>query len=447
MYIDFIHIGFNCNSSSTHSLIITDEGYDDYISGEYGWDYFTVSSREAKKDYLATLFSRTLLAMGLSDFLINKIMSSMYDINLKEFHYIDHDSLPIIPYDWNEKGPDPGFWFDFERYINRKDLVILGGNDNDEVIHPLDNGNSFRLPIMGMNRGRWVARVDGDFWTLFNRSNGNKIRFSFLDNPRTEPSVPDLVDMKITDFCDKNCSYCYMGSTEKGKHASIWDIGRYLYILSTHRVFEVAFGGGEPTKHPDFLHFLVTAKNYGIVPNFTTKNLNWMYDKEFVKIVKNNVGKFAYSANNVYDVQLFLYMLNFCSIDYEKASLQVVDGVVSKEQFSSILELAYNSGIGVVLLGYKNSGRGSSFSKLDTQWQDVVESLGKRNIYPKLSVDTSIAKNYDLGSVPKLTYYSEEGKYSMYIDAVNKKYGASSFTKNLYDFDPKSFNFRSIRAE
>jgi hypothetical protein len=50
---------------------------------------------------------------------------------------------------------------------------------------------------------------------------------------------------------------------------------------------------------------------------------------------------------------------------------------------------------------------------------------------PRLSIDTTLANRYQKKltelSIPKWLYHVEEGKYSMYIDAVENKYGPSSY--------------------
>jgi MoaA/NifB/PqqE/SkfB family radical SAM enzyme len=81
--------------------------------------------------------------------------------------------------------------------------------------------------------------------------------------------VPETIDVKITDWCNFGCSYCYMDSTTKGKHAPRELLTTIFDGLKT-APYQIAFGGGEPTAHPDFPWFLQYTREKGTVPNYTT---------------------------------------------------------------------------------------------------------------------------------------------------------------------------------
>jgi len=78
---------------------------------------------------------------------------------------------------------------------------------------------------------------------------------------------------------------------------------------------------------------------------------------------------------------------------------------------------------------------------------DIIKELESNRKCPNISVDTTFAKRYEdklkeLG-IPKYLYHIEEGKYSLYIDGVEDKYGSSSyhldtlksFGDNIYNVD------------
>ena len=81
--------------------------------------------------------------------------------------------------------------------------------------------------------------------------------------------VPETIDVKITDWCNHECSYCYMDSTAQGKHAPRKLLTTLFEGLKV-APYQIAFGGGEPTAHPDFPWFLEYTKSKGTVPNYTT---------------------------------------------------------------------------------------------------------------------------------------------------------------------------------
>ena len=72
-------------------------------------------------------------------------------------------------------------------------------------------------PLKGIS-----VRRDKNAISLFDRSNGTKVRFAI--GPYTKAKRPELVDIKITDFCPAMCPACYMGSTPSGEHSSMENI-------------------------------------------------------------------------------------------------------------------------------------------------------------------------------------------------------------------------------
>lgn len=81
--------------------------------------------------------------------------------------------------------------------------------------------------------------------------------------------IPETIDVKITDWCNFGCDYCYMDSTTSGKHAPK-QLLRTIFEGLKDAPYQVAFGGGEPTAHPDFPWFLEYTRHMGTVPNYTT---------------------------------------------------------------------------------------------------------------------------------------------------------------------------------
>lgn len=81
--------------------------------------------------------------------------------------------------------------------------------------------------------------------------------------------VPETVDLKITNKCGFGCSYCYMGSTDEGEHASMTLIDKLIEGLD-QPPYQIAIGGGEPTLHPQFAEIVQRLREWGAVPNYTT---------------------------------------------------------------------------------------------------------------------------------------------------------------------------------
>lgn len=107
---------------------------------------------------------------------------------------------------------------------------------------------------------------------LFNQQTGFFVRCE--DNGYPEPvwskHGPELLDISITNYCERGCNFCYRSSSKTGKHISLSDYEYLLKQASDIGVFQIALGGGNPNQHPDFIKILEATREVGIVPSYTT---------------------------------------------------------------------------------------------------------------------------------------------------------------------------------
>lgn len=89
----------------------------------------------------------------------------------------------------------------------------------------------------------------------------------------------EVAHLEISSKCNMDCKYCYVSG--KGQHEGLstdqWK--RIIDNLASARVFQVSFGGGEPTMRPDLFdlakHVNRTGMNLGMTTNGTLlKRLN-----------------------------------------------------------------------------------------------------------------------------------------------------------------------------
>lgn len=444
-----IRLGHATNSSSTHSIIFLKKKVKDDMAGqglgEFGWQHFTAASRDLKARYLATVLHDNIAALAGND--VAETVTQSWLGSDKGEGYVDHQSELVLPRAWDGRGIEKMYLEQLTDFLLQDGVVILGGNDNTSEGHSLlsEAEQVFQIPH---DRGGMVARWDEahQFWTLFDRHDGAKIRMRFLnpgekETPITKAEAPELVDMKITDFCPFGCEFCYQDSTEKGKHASYDDIERYIWNLEHLRVFEVAIGGGEPTLHPKFLHILRSFRGAGIVPNFTTKRIDWMKDKNFADTVFETVGGVGISNPGWDDIAKISAHCTLNEWSKEKIVLHYVMGSGDEYDFKSFLLNASTHHLPVLLLGWKNVGRGAMAKKLHYRdwtkwWQDLRK---KKDFYVQISIDTALAKEsqkeLDELKIPARLYETHEGKFSMYIDAVANTMAASSYGGKAHKID------------
>lgn len=493
MKIFNIRKGLATNSSSLHSFLqlslakqkklnVKD---DDVYDGNFGWSFFTVQSKESKEEYVNCLLrnaiyeaERNVLIKKLEqegkdyDFNIhddlisekvNDVLKNDFKINDIQNTYIDHQSVLNFPLEKDGKSVNKDFFNDFKNYILRDDIVILGGNDNDEKEHHLlKEGNLVLNDLMRDGDSTSLeARKDNDYWVIFNKKDGSKVRFSFEDiNEPTKATYPELVDVKITNFCPYSCEFCYQDSNKKGIHSDLDFIKSLAIEFENKKVFEVALGGGETTLHPNFLEILNIFKEHHIVPNFTTRNYGLFKHKDFEEIFKT-VGALAFSITTLKDVDNILinrsHLRDFISDnDFDhKVKAQYVMGSSSIEDFEELLKTLNDFKIPVVLLGYKENGRGKDFESHEyDSWLKIVNKLHKKGQIYQVSIDTALAKEseeeLDKLKIPRYTFSTKEGAFSMYVDAVNKTLSPSSYVglEQTVPFDENWVaNYASMQAE
>lgn len=148
-----------------------------------------------------------------------------------------------------------------------------------------------------------VKRFPQDRYSaVFNPNSGFFARIEDADAP--EPfwaqHGPELLDVAITNWCDKGCSFCYRKSDQEGDHISVEDYTEVMRQARDMHVFQVALGGGNPNQHPDFPEILrLTREDFGIVPNYTS-NGRGLTDKVLAATAKH-CGAVAVSAYAPYE--------------------------------------------------------------------------------------------------------------------------------------------------
>lgn len=444
-----VRTGFATNSSSTHSIV--------YMRGmklpeqapEYGfgWDRFTLVERQSKLDYLAALVFDQLRS-DVGDVIATHISNQLVGAQRApdDDRTVDHQSMIVLPRDWNGKGLDLAFLADFKAFLERDDVAILGGNDNTDERHPglmddrvIDTKHTQALPIEYPRDGLVARKDPRGYWTLFNRENGAKFRVAFgadsLAHAPEKSTAPEPVDIKLTDYCNIGCSFCYQDSTKAGEHADHDVIRKLTWALRDLRVFEVALGGGEPTTHPHFNSIVDSFAWGGVVPNFTTRNLAWLCAPLLSDAIIEKCGAFAFSANTATEVSQLCTALESRPNVKEKLTIQHIVGLDEEPwAFQNLLSVCAQAQVPVTLLGYKAVGRGKKIGeKPAPKWLKAVKQVTKEQ-HLRIGIDTALADKWwqpllDAG-VPAWTLTRKEGKFSCYFDAVTQKLYPSSYEEH-----------------
>jgi len=449
---------FANNSSSSHSVCfakgtINHDSHLMYPLSECtgmkdmsGWGYFVASTPWDKACYLAQAIYTSIdsflgtESLGAGRALAEKITGVPAD----EVQSIDHQSAFIIPMGYPDAGWDgPIYTVPKDMLnslqtviINNSDVTIYGGNDNDESYERIpDTAINTSFYNMFPQGGKYISRreyardrhINTHIYSLYDIETGNRVTVNLTPWEKSSSSklhAPLLVDMKITDHCKYGCEFCYQGSTPEGKHADFGFVSQLIKDLHSMQVFEIAFGGGEPTSHPKFDLILRECWQCGIQPNFTTFNLNFLKNKDIKHAVK--AYKCSVAVSN--PTEAAVSKIAMLREEGYRISAQFVDGL---RDITGIVQKCVGMCVPVTILGYKMSGRGGDYlrsgnSKYFMSHDDFINNVGLSN---NLAYDTVFLRQHT-EALPLLdwrSYDTREGYQSWYIDAVAQKHGPSSY--------------------
>lgn len=447
MFIGNVRLGLATNSSSTHSILIapTLDAFRERDSGEFGWEDFLLTSKEDKMRYMMATLKSNLESLVPNEY-AHHVASGLMGSEVGKDFYVDHQSridLPVGYASWYVNKINEEFFRELTDYIVNSDVAIAGGNDNEDGMDYGGERDGIASSLPKDYRGQLVARKDGEHWVLFNRETGAKVRFSFTSkNEYTKSSRPELVDLKVTSFCPFKCSHCFMDSTVSGTHSLVWK--ECLQVLSRMEVFEVAYGGGEPTMHPEFDKMLSEAKLLGIVPNFTTKTLRWTKDSVIERSVLENAGGFAVSVQSSYDPVIDeVCKWRDRNNHWDEVSIQAVLGVLDTKDILTLIEKCLDKDLRrITLLGFKHVGRGKD---KEPKPVDILPVINKaKECWINLGLDTLAVQQYkdilDAEKIPEALRTTAEGKFSMYIDAVDMCISPSSYSDVRVPFTTNHYN-------
>ena len=242
-----------------------------------------------------------------------------------------------------------------------------------------------------------LKRYDEERYTIiFSQNTGFFARVE--DENTVEPVYsthgPELLDISITNYCERSCSFCYRASSKNGKEMSFAD---YEYILKQARdcgVLQVALGGGNPNQHSSFERILeVTREKYNIVPSYTT-NGDGLSDR-ILAASKKHCGAVAISF---YEPETLFYSNLNKLID---AGIKTnVHFVLSASTLDSAIEFLSRgiqkvSGVNaLIFLLFKPAGKGNQ--------SDILRKSSDTEYFFSLISDSKVKIGFDSCCVPGL---------------------------------------------
>lgn len=272
---------------------------------------------------------------------------------------------------------------------------------------------------------------------------GTKIRYNDLDC--LIPEFPESMDMKISNYCPFGCPMCHEKSSEDGEYGKIL---HHPFIKTLHSGTELALGGGAVTYHPDLIPFLEELKEQGVLPSITINQREWEETKIDYLINNQLIYGLGVSFTNV-DDEVWDKILS-----YPNAVVHLIAGYHSRDVF----EYFANKGAKILILGYKNWGRGEDYFKNYSN-QITVRTRELKEILPTLftrckvvSFDNLSIKQLDIRTVIgeekwKEFYMGDDGQYTMYVDMVKQECAKSSTSPDRFPLSEFNNFWNEIKAK
>ena len=272
---------------------------------------------------------------------------------------------------------------------------------------------------------------------------GTKIRYNDLDC--LIPEFPESMDMKISNYCPFGCPMCHEKSSEDGEYGKIL---HHPFIKTLHSGTELALGGGAVTYHPDLIPFLEELKEQGVLPSITINQREWEETKIDYLINNQLIYGLGVSFTNV-DDEVWDKILS-----YPNAVVHLIAGYHSRDVF----EYFANKGAKILILGYKNWGRGEDYFKNYSN-QIRVRTRELKEILPTLftkckvvSFDNLSIKQLDIRTVIgeekwKEFYMGDDGQYTMYVDMVKQECAKSSTSPDRFPLSEFDNLWNEIKAK
>jgi len=183
----------------------------------------------------------------------------------------------------------------------------------------------------------------------FNEEETKQVVKGLKQLPKDYPG-PEIVHLEIANRCNLKCKYCYVGE-KKGEELTTEQWKQIIKKLDTSGVFQITFGGGEPTLRDDLIELASYTKELGLnltmtsngilIPYFKKKELR-LFDQINISYHKANASPLKVLRRALKHLQRRKVRrgINYClSAQYLADVDKVVE--VAKECDAEILFLVY----------------------------------------------------------------------------------------------------------
>ena len=262
---------------------------------------------------------------------------------------------------------------------------------------------------------------------------GTKVRTA--PNDDFIPEFSESCDITITEHCDGACSFCYAGCSLEGQHC---DFSKYNRLLdSLHPYTELAINGNDLT-HPQLISFLEQMQQKKIIVSMTVNQLHFEKSLDLLhelcdKKLIYGLGVSLRNANEKFIKEVK---------EFPNAVIHVINGIFTPDDY----EILKDNGLKILILGYKQVGRGIDWYKQDREniiknqkWlKDILPNL--INKFKVVSFDNLSLKQLDVRSIMseeewEQFYMGDDATFTYFINLVQGYFAPSSLSDEHYPID------------
>lgn len=281
--------------------------------------------------------------------------------------------------------------------------------------------DSIHQPLLGIyENGNANVAIFAD-GTKITQTDESDFDYEFANN----------IDIKITDYCQHKCPFCFEGSTEEGKHGDLDHP-----ILKTLKPYqEIAIGGGNPLKHSDLIPFLKQMKGQKVITNMTINQIDFMNEYEFIKELTDKKLIYGLGISMTNPTPEFIEKVK----TIPTAIVHTIAGLFTQETMETLAD----NDLKILILGYKNLRRGSDFKNRYSQRIDkyIHELSSYINDYTDrfrlISFDNLAIRQLNMEEKCteeewKNSYMGDDGTQTFYIDLVKEEFATNSTSLSRY---------------
>lgn len=296
---------------------------------------------------------------------------------------------------------------------------------------------------------------------------GTKTR-TWSDGETPSPEWPESIDLKITNMCRGNSSggasshppcrqWCHEQSVPGGEHADLRWILKTLDELPPG--VEIAIGGGNPMDYPELNTLLRELRSRGLIANLTMNghHLTGRVDDN-VSVAQRQEAQYkaVSTAEQILAWQRrgmlwgigISYQDHFANtlvlglhspplgrlLEDDRTVLHVIAGVHDVTQIKKL-----SKELKLLVLGYKEFGFGKKYYQIGNvprtlgPWKYFIGSLLRTHkvSFDNLALEQLAVKDLITPEAWASHYMGDDGKFTMYIDAVNETFAKSSTSTRI----------------